>query len=71
MVAAERFSDPNLSTYVRFVIQSDIEQLIDPATGTTNKTELAKLTDRFHKEIAPYIHLTKAGKDSGYMEPCP
>lgn len=71
MVAAERFSDPNLSTYVRFVIQSDIEQLIDPATGTTNKTELAKLTDRFHKEIAPYIHLTKAGKDSSYMEPCP
>jgi hypothetical protein len=71
MLATERFSDPNLNTAVQFVIQSDIEQLIDITTGQTNTMELDKLTKNFRKQIAPFIYLTKAGKDSGYMEPCP
>lgn len=71
MVATEQFSDPKLSMAVQFVIQKDIEQLIDTMSGETNELALSTLANDFQKSIAPFITLTKAGRDGGFSEPCP
>jgi hypothetical protein len=66
--AMNPFSDINLNTAVKFVLLQDIEKLIK-MDGSLDSSALITLAISFQTKIAPYVSLTKKGKDSGFTEP--